>query len=303
MTTLNERRKLEREKLKYANKIILPELIDSIESTLVNPNESVSIIIPVKNALPYLRKCLDSIKRNTKNYELILIDNDCNKRTKDYMIKVNHPELKIIINEKNMGVPYSWNQGIKLAKYNFFCFLNSDTIVTLGWLDKLLNCFEVKPDCGICGPSTSQCGSAQAQKVMEEIRFKVTVKQIEEFAQSLPDKIILFARLIGFCFVVKREVFNTVGVFDYRRFKLGCTEEREFTWRANKLGKYNPYWVQNSYVHHYGDITFKNLGMDVNTYNKPERQKWEITKNKVIPKFIENDVEIREVKIGRKSYK
>jgi GT2 family glycosyltransferase len=282
-------KELEKHYIESYETIIKKEDIPPVESC------KVSIIIPVKDALSYLRKCLNSIKKNTQNYELILIDNDCDKRTKAYMSKLNYPELKIIVNKENKGVPYAWNQGIKIAKYGYLCFLNSDTVVTSGWMDKLLNCFKIKHDCGACGPSTSQCGSSQAQKDMEKKRFEVTIKQIEEYAQNLSGSIVRYYGLMGFAFLVSKEVFNRVGVFDHDRFKLGCTEEREFLWRANKLGGYELYWVQNAYVHHYGDITFKHLGMDVYTYNKEERMKWENEKRKATPQFIENTVEIGEV--------
>ncbi|GAI73014.1 unnamed protein product [marine sediment metagenome] len=49
----------------------------------------VSIIILVKDALKYVDKCLKSLNKYTNNYELILVDNNSKKKTKDYLKKLD----------------------------------------------------------------------------------------------------------------------------------------------------------------------------------------------------------------------
>jgi len=102
--------------------------------------------------------------------------------------------------------------------------------------------------------------------------------------------------------VVKREVFDKVGVFDYKTFKLGCTEEHEFIWRAKKMAGYKTYWAKKSYVHHFGHRTFTELGINPARYNKDARSRWENNKKKIKPKFIENDVEIKYIKHAEKDF-
>ncbi len=260
----------------------------------------VSIIILVKDALYYVKKCLESLKKYTKNYELIIVDNNSNKETKEYLENIDWLDFTLITNKENIGFGYGNNQGIKIAKCKYICFLNSDTIVTPNWLAKLIQCFKDNKDCGICGPTTSFCGGPQCDRRVMDLRFEMTLDQINEFASSLKDGYMQH-KVMGFCFMVKSKVFKEVGVFDYKRFKLGCTDEREFIWRAEELGNYKSYWVKGAYVHHYGRITFKKLGIDPYTYNKKAREEWEINKHLVKSKFIKNDVELGTVRNIRKN--
>ena len=85
-------------------------------------HEKVSIIILVKDALDYVKKCIESLIKYTNDYELIIVDNDSGYETKKYLKNIDCLDYTLIENKKNMGVSYGWNQGIKVAKYNYVCF-------------------------------------------------------------------------------------------------------------------------------------------------------------------------------------
>ena len=75
----------------------------------------VSICIPTYNGEKYLKECLDScIDQTFKNYEIIICD-DCSS---DGTIKIieeyseKFPQLKLFINDKNLGLVGNWNQCI-----------------------------------------------------------------------------------------------------------------------------------------------------------------------------------------------
>jgi len=82
-----------------------------------------SIIILTKNSLSFTKKCLESLIAYTDNFELIIVDNGSDKETVDYLKlldkeKTEYDDVKVIFNKKNMGSPYAWNQGIKIAKHD-----------------------------------------------------------------------------------------------------------------------------------------------------------------------------------------
>ena len=86
----------------------------------------VSIIIPVYNNSKYLRDCLNSVLKQTlDNIEIITID-DCSTDDsfdilKEYQSKYQE-KLKIIRNNKNMGVGYTRNLGISLSSGKYIGF-------------------------------------------------------------------------------------------------------------------------------------------------------------------------------------
>ena len=258
--------------------------------------QKVSIVIPIKDQLQYVQKCINSIKKHTEDYELILIDNDSGEETKKYLAGLESAIL--ITNKENMGVPYSWNQGIKLSKCNYICFLNSDCVATKDWLKKLMNTYKEKPNAGIVGPITSFAGEIQTNKTVMRYRYAMSEEDMNEFANSLKEGYVPFV-VAGFCYLVKKEIFNLIGGFNYKRFKLGNTEENEFTWRMEHLTHYRAYLCKASYVHHYGHQTFQGLGIDPARYNSTERYKWENEKRHAeCKKFDISEVKIEDNYIG-----
>jgi len=220
-------------------------------------HEPVSIVIPVFNALDYVKKCLESLVRYTSNYELIVIDNGSNKKTKDYLAqRKEHLGFTLQTNKKNMGFSYACNQGIKLSSCDYICFLNSDTMVSINWLGKLMKGFSM-PDAGIVGPSSCFCGGNQMLKHLITKRHSMNQEDIN---RTIPPSGIVETEIYGFCYTVSRKVINDIGVFDVDRYPIGGAEEKDFSWRAHKAG-YRSYWVKDSYVHHFGNKTFIEMGV------------------------------------------
>lgn len=87
-------------------------------------NNKFSIIIPVYNTEAYLRKCLDSVINNSyKNYEIIVV-NDGSLGNTDEIVK--EYDNVIYIKEKNKGLSYARNNGLKNATGDYVYFLDSD---------------------------------------------------------------------------------------------------------------------------------------------------------------------------------
>jgi len=104
---------------------------------------SVSFVIPTLNADKVLKTCLEAIKKQkTKyNYEIIIADGGSNDNTiniaKNYRAKIVANPLKTAEAGKAVGV--------KIAKGEFICLIDSDNIIpTNNWLNLMLLPFEDK---------------------------------------------------------------------------------------------------------------------------------------------------------------
>lgn len=112
----------------------------------------VSIVVPVYNTEKYLKKCIDSLMNQTfKDYEIIVI-NDCSKGNCDEIIKkYSSKNIKYISNKTNMGIGYNRNLGIRKAKGNYICFVDSDDYVSNDFIEKMYNkCIKENLDICIC---------------------------------------------------------------------------------------------------------------------------------------------------------
>jgi GT2 family glycosyltransferase len=111
----------------------------------------VSIIIPVFNQFHFTQACLASVQehRGSHAIEVIVVDDGSADATADFV-----PRMKGIVylrNETNAGFVGSCNRGAAQARGEYLLFLNNDTTVKQGWLDALLETFQLEPRAGLVG--------------------------------------------------------------------------------------------------------------------------------------------------------
>ena len=102
----------------------------------------VDIIIPIYNAYEELQLCVESIKKYTnleKNRLILIDDKSPDERIKEYLEKVKEQNICVLHNEENLGFSGTINRGIQVSK-NDVLLLNSDTVVTKRWIEKIVNC-------------------------------------------------------------------------------------------------------------------------------------------------------------------
>lgn len=99
----------------------------------------VSVIIPVYNKKEYLEKCIESVLDSSfDSVEIICID-DCSTDGSGEIlekIKQKSRNIKVIKNSENMGVSYSRNAGIDIAKGKYIVFLDADDYLDQYALEK-----------------------------------------------------------------------------------------------------------------------------------------------------------------------
>jgi len=167
-------------------------------------------IIIVKYGLPeYEAECVQQVTNCTKYpFHLTVYD--------------NYPK------DENLSIV--WNRLIERSDAEYICLLNNDTIVSKGWLGKLLRAFSIK-NAGAVGPISNRAGGAQGG-----------------FRAAVEDKIVQTLMLSGFCLLFPRSSWEIVGGFD-EKFKI-YGEDSDFCARLKKKrGLYIHYGV---FVYHFG---------------------------------------------------
>lgn len=96
-------------------------------------NPGVSIIIPTKDGIDILRKCIESIEKIIKysNYEIIIIDNSSKDlRTLEYLKTIGQrSNIRVLKYEKPFNFSAINNFAAKNSKNEYMLFLNNDTEV------------------------------------------------------------------------------------------------------------------------------------------------------------------------------
>jgi GT2 family glycosyltransferase len=223
---------------------------------------NVDIIICVHNALEYVKQCLDSVVRHTNPpYSLIIIDDGSDQETKAYLEQFATLQgATLIRNDRPMGYTCAANQGLRESRSEYVVLLNSDTVVTPGWLDRMVACAESDPRIGLVGPLSN---AASWQSIPEIVNKEgndwannklpegITPTDMAELVAKYSGR--LYPRipfLNGFCLLIKRRVIEEIGYFDEENFGKGYGEENDYCLRARKAG-----WelavADDAYVYHW----------------------------------------------------
>jgi GT2 family glycosyltransferase len=111
----------------------------------------VSVIIPVYGKLELTVRCLLSVRacREKTPFEIVVVDDCSPDRTEAVLSRV--PGLRYLRNEVNGGFITSCNRGAREARGHHLCFLNNDTVVLPGWLDRLVETLETVEGAGLVG--------------------------------------------------------------------------------------------------------------------------------------------------------
>ncbi len=213
------------------------------------------IIIPVWNQLKATKRCLDSLLQNTRfDFNLIIVDNGSEKKTKDFLkdFERNNPKCGIILirNEKNKGFVKAVNQGMRESRADYICILNNDTIVTEGWLSEMIKIFQINPGIGIVNPSSNNLGQKPARG-----------QKIEDYVSALkPEsgKYVELMNALGFCMLIKRALIEEIGLFD-EIYGMGNFEDTDFSMRAKRKG-YLCVRALGAYVYHKENTSFNVFG-------------------------------------------
>ena len=220
---------------------------------------SVDIIICVHNALEDIRSCLQSVSEHTNSpYNLILVDDGSGPETAGFLAQfAERNDAFLIRNDEARGYTLAANQGLRRATGDYVVLLNSDTMVTKGWLDGLLDCAQSDARIGIVGPLSNTAswqsipdvlngGDWATNPLPEGMTIEDVGRMVSHYSASLYPEMPF---LNGFCMLIRRRLMDEIGIFDEENFDRGFGEENDYALRARKAG-----WVlalaDNAYVHH-----------------------------------------------------
>jgi GT2 family glycosyltransferase/glycosyltransferase involved in cell wall biosynthesis len=223
----------------------------------------IDIIIPVYNAYEDLVQCVSSIQSNFAGYKyrlIIINDSSPDSRITPYLneLAVEDERILCLFNEINLGFVKTVNKGMSFST-NDVVLLNSDTIVTKGWLSKLVSCAYSSELIATVTPFTNNgtiCSVpdfGQDNEIPEGFTIDSFAAMIEDISLR---KYPVIPTAVGFCMFIKREVLEKVGLFDDESYSKGYGEENDFCCRVTEYG-YNNVLDDATFVYHNGSMSFK----------------------------------------------
>jgi GT2 family glycosyltransferase/glycosyltransferase involved in cell wall biosynthesis len=213
------------------------------------PAPQVDVVICVRDAFEAVRACLASVARHTDDrHRVIVVDDGSSPPCRDAVARfaAAYPGCVLVRNDEPRGYTRAANQGLTASTAGLVVLLNSDTIVTRGWLDRLQECAESSDRIGIVGPLSN---AASWQSVPERIDASAPQfgandlpggwdpEQMAKLVASASDRRYPRVQLInGFCYAIKRRVIDAIGLLDEQQFPEGYGEEDDYSLRAADEG-------------------------------------------------------------------
>ncbi len=235
--------------------------------------EKLGIYIINYNGIRWLKKNLNNIVLNCDNHQIIIIDNNSDDNSVDY-IKTNFPKVEIHIHTKNYGYSKGYNKILLQEKrFQYYILLNNDVKVTKNWIQPMLDVIE-KEGTEIVQPKIlnanrknefDYAGAAGGFIDIMGIPFcrGRILNTLENDNHQYNDDLKIFWAS-GCCFMVDSELFKRLKGLDEDFFM--HQEEIDLCWRAQKEN-INIQYCSQSTIYHYGGGTLSNQNPIKSYYN------------------------------------
>ena len=223
--------------------------------------QQIDIIVPVYNGLEELKQCVESIKKYTdlEKHRLILVDDKSpSPEIVPFLKSLEGQGICVIENSVNEGFSASVNKGMKYSDRDVI-LLNSDTIVTKGWVEKIIACAYSKRAAATVTPLSNAATLCSVPEFLKDNQVPAgyTVDEMGELVEHCSLK--RYPRIsvaVGFCMYIKREVLDKIGYFDAETFGKGYGEENDFCHRAEIQG-YIHLMCDDTFIYHKGTASFE----------------------------------------------
>lgn len=223
-----------------------------------------SIVIVTRNTKDLLGDLLVSIDRDSALKEIlseiIIVDNASADGT-DFLLKNNFPNAVHVRNEHNTGFSRAVNTGTALATGEYILFLNSDTVVIEGEVNKMVRFLHEHNNAGICGPQLvyPDMKPQRSTAPIPSIYTELVPVFLRKSSEIKPRNYIKVSSLIGAAIMIRKDILLEVNGFDERFFFF--LEETDLCLRLRKKGLEVVFLQGIKIIHHQGK-TVRNIWID-----------------------------------------
>ena len=221
---------------------------------------NVDVVVPVHNALDFVKVCVRSVVENTTvPHGLVIVDDGSDRATRDWLREVaaRFPHVSLLVNDRNLGYTRTVNRGLEHSMADQVCVLNSDCEVTPDWLTLMIDCARHADGIGMVGPLSNAASFQSVPRIREGDDWCLNPLGPSQSPADIAARVRRLSEarwpavrvLNGFCQLISREALDAVGSLDEEAFPTGFGEENDFCARLVAAG-FTLHVVDDAYVFH-----------------------------------------------------
>lgn len=243
--------------------------IAPINQSTGNPNRRpmqhspVTVVIPAYKNRVLLEACVNSVlSADSECLESIVLINDCSPEpdvTEYCRTLAREQKIQLLENTENGGFVQAVNQGMA-ASSNDIVLLNSDTLVSEGWLEKINKTAAKHPDAATITPFTNNGTICSYPNFCENNALPdgLSLRDLSALVSKINEGAVCeLPTAVGFCMYIRRRTIDELGGFDAKAYGRGYGEENDFCMRATAAG-WRHLLAADVFVFHEGGVSFGN---------------------------------------------
>jgi len=202
-------------------------------------NNGVTIIMVTFNSASSIVPCIEALSRTLRpNDEVIIVDNASDDDTAALVRSqiANRPRFKLLSNSIRRGFAAAANQGAKAGRNPYIAFLNPDTLVGDHWIERLQH--HLMPHkTAAAGPVSNVAQGLQkvdGYLPKEICEFGDLDNINQKLRQKHHQQCIETKLLLGFCLMLKRNVYDRIGGMDGNL--IPGIADLDLSWRIRTAG-------------------------------------------------------------------
>lgn len=187
-----------------------------------------SIIIASYNTRDLLERCIVELREAIHgiDHEIIVVDNGSSDGSRSFLEneQCNADDVRLILNERNLGFAAANNQGLRVATAPIVLLLNSDAFITAETVKQAMQTIRCNPYVGLVGVRILNTdGSIQAESgtfptLWQDVRVSLGLDQLERSGSTSPAVAWPVDWVHGACMFARRIAVQAVGGLDERFF-------------------------------------------------------------------------------------
>jgi glycosyltransferase involved in cell wall biosynthesis len=176
---------------------------------------SLSVMVPNYNHAKYLPTCLKAIlAQSLRPLEIIVLDDASTDNSLEVIrhFVAEHPIIRLVQNEKNLGVMPNLNKGVELSRGEYVYIASADDEVVPGLFEKSMRLLVEHPEAAYC------CAMAEWRETFSTLTWQMGTKMPNKECYLAPEELVKLGRqgrlaLISSSGVQRRDFLRAAGNF------------------------------------------------------------------------------------------